>query len=482
VLEELATAAYLVNHIDESFEPIDEAIGIHRRLEDAESMGRGLRLRSRFHWFAGNGRAAMSSALEAIAVLEPLGESAELAHAYSGMSQLAMLANDAEVAIEWGERALDLATRLGEQQIRGHALCNIGAAKMLLDPDDMQTLLEAHEVADGAGDAYEATRAFANIAYTAMYSGRHDAGMEYAQRVVSYANEHEVHNLLSYGTIMIAWLQLRAGQWDEAERLIRAEVRNTTGVLQVASGTVLAELAVRRGDDDAADLLADLDEQAARADELQRILPVVELSVEYALTRGERIPTERLTRLVGEYPLTTGVNGWRMRIAAWAAVAGIDTDFDIGDDGPFAAMARSDWSTAASRFGAIGWTYDRALMLSMLDGEDSLGEAIDIARGLGAEPLIKHITRRMRDLAIRVPSGQREVTRSNPAGLTARQLEVLTLVAAGLTNTEIADRLIVSQRTAEHHVAAVLTKLGVTSRRAAAQRAAELGLKPAPDR
>jgi len=118
----------------------------------------------------------------------------------------------------------------------------------------------------------------------------------------------------------------------------------------------------------------------------------------------------------------------------------------------------------------------------MLDDEDALVEALDIARGLGAEPLVKHVARRMRDLGIRVPLGQRDATRSNPAGLTARQLEVLRLVAAGLTNTEIAERLVVSQRTAEHHVAAVLTKLGVTSRRAAARRAVELGLEPAPDR
>ena len=482
VLEELATAAYLVNQIDESFEPIDDAIEIYRRLEDPEAVGRGMRLRSRFHWFAGDGAAAMSSALEAIEILEPLGESAELAHAYSAISQLAMLANDADLAIEWGERALDLATRLGDQQIRGHALCNIGAARMLVDPDDIATLLEAHGVAHAAGDAYEATRALVNIAYTAMYSGRHDAGMDYARRVVAYALEHEVHNLSSYGAIMIAWLQLRAGEWDEAEVLARGELTNTAGILQLAARTVLTELAVRRGDADAADLLADLDSRAALAGELQRILPVVELSVEYALTRGERIPSERLTRLVADYPLCAGVNGWRMRIAAWATVAGVETDFDVADDGPFAAMARAEWATAAVRFGAIGWTYDRALMLSMLDDEDSLVEALDIARGLGAEPLVKHVARRLRDLGIRVPLGQRDATRSNPAGLTARQLEVLRLVAAGLTNTEIAERLVVSQRTAEHHVAAVLTKLGVTSRRAAARRAVELGLEPAPDR
>jgi len=82
----------------------------------------------------------------------------------------------------------------------------------------------------------------------------------------------------------------------------------------------------------------------------------------------------------------------------------------------------------------------------------------------------------MRDLGLRVPAGPREATRTNPAGLTARQLEVLALVVEGLSNAEIAERLVVSPRTAEHHVAAVLTKLRATTRRDAAARASELGL------
>jgi len=81
---------------------------------------------------------------------------------------------------------------------------------------------------------------------------------------------------------------------------------------------------------------------------------------------------------------------------------------------------------------------------------------------------------RMRQLGIRVPAGPREGTRANPAGLTARQLEVLALLVEGLTNAEIADRLVVSPRTAEHHVAAVLTKLGAATRLDAARRASEL--------
>jgi DNA-binding NarL/FixJ family response regulator len=82
----------------------------------------------------------------------------------------------------------------------------------------------------------------------------------------------------------------------------------------------------------------------------------------------------------------------------------------------------------------------------------------------------------MRELGVRIPKGPRDATRANPAGLTARQLEVLALLAKGLTNAEIAERLVVSTRTVEHHVAAVLTKLGAQSRREAVRRASELDL------
>ena len=69
---------------------------------------------------------------------------------------------------------------------------------------------------------------------------------------------------------------------------------------------------------------------------------------------------------------------------------------------------------------------------------------------------------------VSVPRGPRATTRANPAGLTARQLAVLELLREGLTNAEIADRLVLSVRTVDHHVAAILSKLGVSSRREAA--------------
>src|ERR1700722_17295134 len=116
------------------------------------------------------------------------------------------------------------------------------------------------------------------------------------------------------------------------------------------------------------------------------------------------------------------------------------------------------------------------MMLSLLDDDQSLVAALEIARGLGAEPLERRVVRRMRELGVRVPRGPRTATRSNAGGLTTRQLEVLILLAEGLSNAEIAERLVLSPRTAEHHVAAVLAKLGATTRWEAARRASELQL------
>jgi len=83
----------------------------------------------------------------------------------------------------------------------------------------------------------------------------------------------------------------------------------------------------------------------------------------------------------------------------------------------------------------------------------------------------------MRDLGLRaIPRGPRPATRSAPAGLTAREQEILALVTEGLADREISRRLFISERTVQHHVSAVLSKIGVSSRAAAAREATRIGL------
>jgi DNA-binding CsgD family transcriptional regulator len=477
VFEELATAAYLVGRLDDAFSAVDRAIALYGTLGEKEAVGRCTRVLSRFHWFAGDGQAARARARDAIAILEPLGESLELARAYSGMSQLGMLAEDPEQAFSWGTAALELAGRLGDDRTRAHALINIGSALLQLDAAETSKLLEAHAIADAAGDRHEGCRALVNLAYTLMLWAQADDARRYGEQALAYAREHEEHTFVAYAATMIAWLRLRAGEWDDAERSARAEVERQGSVAQLLAKTVLAELAVRRGDADASARLADLAAQADLTREFQRLAPVLELATEWALTTGAPLPAERFEALAEAARLRGAYGGWgASRVAAWAAVAGIDVGLDPPPAPPYAAMFERDWLRAADAFAERGWTYDRALLLSLLDDELSLLEALDIARRLGAQPLTRRVTARLQELGLRVPAGPRETTRANPAGLTARQIEVLALLAEGLTNAEIAERLVVSLRTAEHHVAAVLTKLGARTRREAARRAAELNV------
>ncbi len=98
-------------------------------------------------------------------------------------------------------------------------------------------------------------------------------------------------------------------------------------------------------------------------------------------------------------------------------------------------------------------------------------------KALGAAAAAAIVARRLRERGVRgIPRGPRPRTRENPAGLTARELEVLALLADGLRNAQIAERLVVSAKTAEHHVSAILRKLDVRTRGEAVAAAARLGL------
>jgi hypothetical protein len=228
-----------------------------------------------------------------------------------------------------------------------------------------------------------------------------EPAFRYLQQSLAYAQEHEVHNLAPYFALNVAWLRLRAGEWDEAEAAIGVEIERGSAAVEVVARIVRTELAIRRGDPDASERLAGVTAQADRTEDLQRIGPVLELAAEWALTSGARMPTERFEKIVDEIRPRGTLSGCRAtRVAAWAAVAGIDVDLDQPTSPVHAAMLHRDWAGAADAFGEVGWTYDRALMLSLLDDQASLHEAIEIARGLGAEPLRTRIETRMRELGL----------------------------------------------------------------------------------
>ena len=136
-----------------------------------------------------------------------------------------------------------------------------------------------------------------------------------------------------------------------------------------------------------------------------------------------------------------------------------------------------EYIEAGSWWRAAGDTFLEAMALADSPREEDRVRAVALLDKLGAVAAADRLRVDLRQDGVgAVPQRPRVSTRANPGGLTNRQLDVARLVARGLTNAEIAGRLYISPKTADHHVSAVLAKLDLPNRRAVALQAAELGL------
>jgi DNA-binding CsgD family transcriptional regulator len=403
--------------------------------------------------------------------------------AYSARSQRAMTSQQTQDALDFGQRALELAAHFDDHNVRAHALNNIGSALLSVDPEAGVSKLEeslavalAHNLHDHAG------RAYANLASLSVDQHLPNLPDRYLREGSEYCEVHEVHDCLSYIRAYAAHFELNAGHWNRAAQLAGGLIeRHSLAIAQrLPALVVLSLVRARRGDPGVEQLLDEAMRLALPTGELQRIGRVAAACAEFAWYRGD---LRRVAEQVGiglQAPIG-GQDPWiHGELAFWGRRADPTLAVPSRIAEPYALMIDGQWEAAAAAWKRLGMPYEQALALA--EGpEDALRESLGIIEQLGAGPLGAIVRLRLRELGIRgVPRGPRSSTRENPAGLTSREVQVLTLLVRGHTNTELAHRLHVSTRTVDHHVSAILEKLEVRSRTEAVAAAFGLGIvKPA---
>ncbi|MFI8228387.1 ATP-binding protein [Streptomyces sp. NPDC085900] len=478
LLERHAVESYTIADTAAAVTAEREAVALRRSLGDILALGSDLRWLSRIHWWAGDADQAQAAAREAVAVLEHAGDDRLLALAVSNIAQLRMLSDRYSEAVEHAERAIVLARKADDSAILSHALNNLGTARWRGgDPDGRKQLEESLEVALGAGEVEHACRSYANLIWNLLDNLQYADADRFLPPALDLADRAEHLGFLTYLHVELALRRLAAADWEDAERHAEFGIHDFPPA-RCPALTVLARVRVRSGRPGAGELLAEAREIAVRTRELQRTGPVAAAQAEAAWLRGDAdavvaaaAPVHAQARHLSGIP-------YGAELGYWLTKAGHPVPTDDSDH-PYALQARGHWREAAAVWKAAGCPYEHAAAFAESPHPADKLEALAELDVLGAEPLARRVRAELRRLGVRhIPRGPLAATRGNPGRLTERQLQVMRLLAQGLTNAEIAARLVVSVRTVDNHVRAVLGKLDAPTRRHVAVRATELGLLP----
>jgi len=473
--------SYLSQQFDAAVEARRAALALHQERGDRVREGDDRRWLSRLAWFAADRATAVREGRRAVELLEAEPPGRELAMAYSNAAQLAMLASDVGEATECGELAIALAERLGETEILVHALNNVGSAEVHGGlPGGVAKLERSLALAHEAGFEEHVARAYTNLSASHVWAHEYASADRHLSLGIAYCVDHDLDPWRVYMTGWLARMRFEQGRWDEAAESATAVLRepNVPAASRITPLAILGRLRARRGDPHPWEPLDEALELARQSDELQRLAPVSAARAETHCLDGREASVAADTNETLALALEID-DPWAVgELCAWRRRAGIEDDVDPGSvAAPFALELLGDYGAAAACWEKLGCPYEAALARADSGGEVALQEALVAFQRLGAVPATRAVTQRLRGAGVRrIARGPRRSTINNPGQLTSRQVEILRLLAEGLTNAEIAARLYITPKTVAHHVSAVLGKLGVRSRRQAAAEAARLGV------
>ncbi len=453
-----------------------EAVARYRELDDPVALGEALLRLSRHVYLTGGTDEAEQAVDRAMAVLTSAGSPHALTQASACRGAILTLTDRPEEAVTTLEQTRDRATDLDRPDLVALCLNYLGVARADLGaPDALVHLRQSLATARAGGFQEYAARAYTNLSAILYRLGRYDELAECLDAGLMFTRERGFWQHAYNLEIQRCLLLLRQGAWSAAEHGLRELVDGTDdpGMLYVHSVSTLGRLLARRGRPEAEELLTAAWERAVAQRSLLGLAHAGIALVEWAWLTGrpDRAGVVRDVLLARtQRPGAAALRGELLRYLARAGLGSTDfsTDF-AGCPEAYAAGLRGDWRAAASEWERIGDPYERALELAESGEPQPSLEALRVLDGLGASAVTGLVRRRLQNMGIRrVPRGPQPATRANPAGLTVRQADVLVLIQQRMTNEAIAQRLVLSVRTVEHHVSAILAKLGAQSRTEAA--------------
>jgi DNA-binding CsgD family transcriptional regulator/tetratricopeptide (TPR) repeat protein len=387
---------------------------------------------------------------------------------------------DQTARIELARKAVAIGERFGDEHVAGHGRVTLGGATAQGDLDAGLALLEeAVQIARRAGESEVVARALNNMGYLCAARYRYERADAYYDAGLKHCAEHTSDlwriNILALSAVSF----LAQARFDDATRqaiAILDDPRESPWPHHTAL-VVLGLVRARRGDPGAREALGETASVDLQPEEFDAVVDRAAADAEIAWLEGRVKDVGLATEATVEAAIERGDAAAIARLAFWRRLAETETDGHPGGESPYVLALAGKWSDAAAEWARRGEPYEAALALSRTGDVGAVRRAHAELLRLGARPLAAMVARELREKGVRdVPRGPRAATRANEAELTRRELEVLGLVAEGLRNADIAERLFLSPRTVDHHVSAIRRKLGSRSRGEAVAAAARLGL------
>ena len=475
LLFDAGEACRFVGRLGEAVNLLERALTIVP--ENTALQGRILQRLSRAQWAAGCKLQSRRLGDASLDVLKGK-ETEDLAMALASRAQVAMSDYDMEMAHDLASQAEDMARRLGRTDIISHALSTMSLTS-LFDSARMNKMYEdSIKAAQNAQSPVNLVRCYANGGVVNWYGLRFQDALDLCEKAISTAYETDTTEQIEFHRGYRAYNLERLGRWDEA---LEEAADVLSRPLESASPAIMLRLAmarisIRRGESDGADEEADIIERLGLEEDRRHVCDVAAFVAERAwLGLSDPDAAQKVMDAALAEPikpmLVEELWDWQRRLTPSRPVL---ESADL--HAPYRAAMAGDWEGSAEGWKKAEDPYHEALALADGSGP-AVARSLEILDRLGAGKVRDQVLAqaKARDLMVDQPVKSRQSTREHPAGLTKRQMDVLTLMNDGLSNAEIGERLFISPKTVDHHVSAILGKLEVSSRGEAAAFARDAG-------